>query len=466
LKNLLLTLLLCSVVVESVFAQETVVDTSDAYETRHYLALELPQKLWNVLIYPLGEFTIYAERAELPKRVRNWFTNEDHTFGFFPYVQLGGETGTGGGFSTFHTNLFDKEKEFAASYIFARTERQTAQALYRDPNVAGSGFYWQVEGNFLKTDNEDATINGAFEVLEDVFEEMGLGDEDLLLGIQRLDVGATLGWRPYVHELEEYQKNAYLETRLGFGTRELAGGGGVAGLLLAPGHTGRAALAPGLGEEIALFSIGGRIAYDDRDYQEPARKISHPLNYVFPGRVLLLANEQYYSFRDISYPERGGLLQVEADFVTGSEEVRFWRLTAEGQRFFTLFWRDRILGFRGRLEKVHRIGEDGIVPYADLPTLGGSRRMRGYKRGSFRGEGALLFSAEYRYPIWDTWNAFLFWDEGQVFDEYDQIETEEFHSCFGAGISIRTEEAFLVSFRIGHSEEEKALVGFSLEQEF
>ena len=33
-----------------------------------------------------------------------------------------------------------------------------------------------------------------------------------------------------------------------------------------------------------------------------------------------------------------------------------------------------------------------------------------------------MFNVEYRYPIWDTWNAFLFWDEGQVFDHYKAIE--------------------------------------------
>ena len=105
-------------------------DTSDVYETRHYPVLELPQKLWRGLIYPLGEFVIYAEHSEMPKRMRNWFTNQERTFGLFPYVQLGGETGTGIGFNTFHTDLFGAEKEFGASYIFAAPERQTGQALY------------------------------------------------------------------------------------------------------------------------------------------------------------------------------------------------------------------------------------------------------------------------------------------------------------------------------------------------
>ena len=190
------------------------------------------------------------------------------------------------------------------------------------------------------------------------------------------------------------------------------------------------------------------------------------MNYQFPGRVLLLADDRYYSFRDIAYAERGGLLQAELDLITGSADVSFLRIGVEAQRFFTLFWRNRIMALRARLDKAHRLGDEGIVPYAEMPTLGGGQRLRGYKRGRFRGEGALLLSAEYRYPIWDSWNAYLFWDEGQVFDEFDQVEAGEFRSSFGAGITLRTEKAFLIGLRVGHSEEEKALVGFSLEQEF
>ena len=70
---------------------------------------------------------------------------------------------------------------------------------------------------------------------------------------------------------------------------------------------------------------------------------------------------------------------------------------------------------------------------------------------SLRGAGALLLSAEYRYPIWDTWNAYLFWDEGQIFDEYGDIETDGFRTSYGAGISLRTEQAFLIGLSLAHS---------------
>ena len=400
-KTLLLALLLGGIAAGSAPAQAPAdVDTTDVYETRHYPMLEWPQKVWNVLVYPLGQFTIYAERAELPEWMVDWFTNEDETFGFFPYAQLGGETGTGGGFMTFYINLFDQEKEFAASYIFTRLRRKTGQARYHDPAVVGRNFYWNVEADVLETDDEGATVSGAIVgerrvVVNGVEEEVHLPR----FRIEQVNVKSALGWRSHAGPLEDYLKGLYLEGRLGYGQRNLEQKGGPGRPRAASGATPQAGLFRGLGQTLSLFSVGALITYDDRGYKEPVREISHPLNYQFPGRVLLFADDLYYSFRNISFPERGGLLQGEVDFVTGSKEVRFWRLSAEAQRFFTLFWRYRILGLRARLEKTHPIGNDHFIPYTDLPTLGGSQRMRGHRRGFFRGEGSLLLAAEYRYPI-------------------------------------------------------------------
>ena len=174
---------------------------------------------------------------------------------------------------------------------------------------------------------------------------------------------------------------------------------------------------------------------------------------------------RYYRFRDTAFPERGGLARVEADYTTGSDDVRCFRYSAELQRFFTLFFRNRILGIRARLDRAHGLG-DGIVPYSDLPGLGGDQRLRGYRRGFFRGAGSLLLSAEYRYPVWDTCNAFLFREEGQVFDRYGDLEAGRFEHGYGAGISVRTERDFLFGAYVARSREEKALTGFLVEKEF
>ena len=92
--------------------------------------------------------------------------------------------------------------------------------------------------------------------------------------------------------------------------------------------------------------------------------------------------------------------------------------------------------------------------------------MRGFRRGFFRGEGSLLVNVEYRYLIWDTWNAFLFWDEGQVFDTFDEMTWQGFHTTIGGGLTFRTPTGLIAKIQIGYSFAEKPLLGFSFTQDF
>ncbi|MCY3738614.1 MAG: BamA/TamA family outer membrane protein [Gemmatimonadaceae bacterium] len=444
-RSLLLVLLLAALAAPSPApaapAEADRTDTTDVYETRRNHLLALPKYAWNALVHPIGRFTIWVEHEQVPARVLDLFTNEAETFGVFPYGALGGETGTAGGLTTFHTDLFGRGKGFSANLIGNRDNYKGA-ALYDDPGIGGGPWYWNASVEALRTGHENATING---------ELRGSGS---LLQLEQRDARITLGRRSNYGETDGYEPEAVIELRLSHGFREFVADGPLSGGI------------PGLNEAINQLSVGASAAFDDRDFKAPTTTISHSLNYQFPGRVLLFADDHYYSLRDTAFPERGGLAGIEADYVVGSGDVRYIRYAAEFHRFFTLFYRDRILGIRVRLENAHPLGEDSLVPYSDMPALGGGQRLRGYRRGYFRNQGSLLLGAEYRYPIWDTWNAFLFWDEGQVFGRYGDLEAGRFEYSFGAGISVRTERAFLFGLRIARSEEEKALTGFSLEKEF
>ena len=429
-------------------------DSSDVYASRSNHLLAFPSYVWHALVYPLGEFTIYAEYAEIVPRFYKFFISEDGMFGVLPQVQLGGESGTGGGVRVFHRNLAGRGKRFDGFFIYSGGRGQTGQGLYMDPNLLGSRLFWRTEGGYLRTRNENANINAA--VRE---------SETRLFRMDRMDVRTTLGWRLNTGVLAYFKPNVSAEGWFGYGRRDFRQIEGLPGPLTDPGSTSAARLLPGLWKEIDLYRFGGRLALDNRDHKRPAREISHPLNYKLPGRIVIEADGLYHCFRDLGYPERGGLLEAEAEAVTGGHDVKFYRVAVQAQYYVTLFWRNRILAFRTRLEKVRRMGS-GIIPYTELVQLGGSTQMRGYRRGYFRGQGSLLLNVEYRYPIWDTWNAFLFWDEGQIFDHYNEVGVNRFRTCWGGGISFRTEYGLLGKLQVGHSAVEKALFGLTLEQEF
>ena len=415
-------------------------DTTEAYETRRNHALAFPKYVWDAVVFPVGRLAVWLERKEVPQRLIEMLRDED-TFDLYPYLTLGGETGTAGGLEVLHTDLFGRGKGVSAGFV-ANSSNYSGAVRYDDPGTGGGPWYWNISVEALKTGYEDAAINGE------------LRKSGSLLKHEQRDARIALGRRSNYGVTEGYEPDAAVELRLSRGFRKFASGD------LDPGGF------PGLNRAINLFSVGAAAAFDDRDFKPPTASISLPLNYQLPGRVLLFSGGRYYRFRDTAFPGRGGLARVEADYTTGSGDVRYFRYSAEFQRFFTLFFRNRILGIRARLDRAHGLGDGSIVPYSDLPGLGGDQRLRGYRRGFFRGAGSLLLSAEYRYPVWDTCNAFLFREEGQVFDRYGDLEAGRFEHGYGAGISVRTERDFLFGAYVARSREEKALTGFLVEKEF
>lgn len=436
-------------------SQAAPVDSADVYASpNRNILLALPYYAWTALSRPIGELTVFAEQGELLARYFSLFTNAAGTLGIFPQAQFGGETGTGAGVRGFASNLFGRRKLLAASYLYSGGTGQMAEGIYFDPRLFGSKLTLRLDGAYLRTRNEGATINAAVE-----------DDPTRRLELQHVDLRSTLGWRWNATRLAPYQRNLSIDAWFGYGRRDLRPYKGAITTLAHPGQTAEARLLRGLNNNLRFYRFGGRVAFDDRDYKAPSAAILLPLNYKIPGRVLTYADGLYHSFRDLGYPERGGLIAAELEFATGSDNVEFYRMSAEASRYITLFWPNRILALHAQVEKVSPSG-NGFAPYTELPFLGGGDSARGYQRGFLRGQGALLFNVEYRYPIWDTWNAFLFWDEAQVFDRFDDIDRDGFRTSWGGGISIRTEAGLLGKLQIGHSAEEKALFGFTVGQAF
>lgn len=425
-----------------------VADSSDVYESPPgNPILQFPRTVFSALVYPFGRFTVYAEHVELVAKYRTFFTNEAGTFGLFPYVELGGQTGTGGGAQMFSTNLFGKRKILTGRYVYSGPRGQTGEGMYLDPDLFGSGLVFRLDGGFLNTQHDGAAVNTPVR-----------DSPTRLFRIEQVDAAGSLAWRLRRGPMAPFRRQASVEVFGGYGRRDFRVFRGGSRPLTNRGATPQAALLKGLGEVYTLFRVGARVEYDDRDYKPPAESVRLPLNYHIPGRVLTYHEGLYHSFRDLGYPGNGGLIRAEVEVVNGTDAFRFYRTTVELQRFLTLFWKDRVLAVRARLEKVRGMG-DGRVPHTELVPLGGGDSARGYRRGFFRGQGGLLFNVEYRWPIWHTWNAFAFWDESHVFDHYEDMTWEGFNTSVGGGISFRTELGLIGKLQVGHSAEENALVG-------
>ncbi|NBC04771.1 MAG: BamA/TamA family outer membrane protein [Bacteroidetes bacterium] len=82
------------------------------------------------------------------------------------------------------------------------------------------------------------------------------------------------------------------------------------------------------------------------------------------------------------------------------------------------------------------------APFFDLPTLGSSDDLRGFSTDRFRDTGSLLFTLEYRYPIWNFSDMVFFIDEGQVFNHYSEIGIDRFHTSYGFGFHLISSHGF------------------------
>lgn len=110
---------------------------------------------------------------------------------------------------------------------------------------------------------------------------------------------------------------------------------------------------------------------------------------------------------------------------------KFLRYGAEFTGYIDIYHGDRVLALHAAHESVY--GEDNEIPFAEMPRLGGPRRLRGYDKDRFRDKNTLLLSAEYHYPISDLVQGVVFFEAGSVGRDYEQLFTPDSYKFGGGG---------------------------------
>jgi outer membrane protein assembly factor BamA len=160
--------------------------------------------------------------------------------------------------------------------------------------------------------------------------------------------------------------------------------------------------------------------------------------------------------KDRSYlASSGGLQRVEAtlnEALTGGD-FSFWRYRAEVQQFLPLDDAKRkVIAFRANVETTQEKG-GSIIPFYDLPTVGGSSTVRGFSNRRFADKNAVSASLEYRYRIWRHMDWGLFVDTGQVAPRIGDFARERFHTGYGMRLAVRAKGDRAVSFEVARSPE-------------
>jgi hypothetical protein len=128
----------------------------------------------------------------------------------------------------------------------------------------------------------------------------------------------------------------------------------------------------------------------------------------------------------------------DATFAQGlaGDPSRHVQLT--GEVVGSIGWIDRVLILRARGAALERL-TSAPIPFDELVAPAGSRGMRGFADGRFRGASGIVATAEYRYFIASTVDAALFTDVGTVAGpRFSGLRWDRWFPSFGVGFRLFT----------------------------
>src|SRR5687767_5253267 len=152
------------------------------------------------------------------------------------------------------------------------------------------------------------------------------------------------------------------------------------------------------------------------------------------------------------YTRRGGLYRVDWSNYrqTNSGAYGFDRLDAEAQQFIPLLRENWVIALRALASTTGTAAGDE-VPYFLMPSLGGSRTLRGYSAWRFRDRNRVLLTGEYRWTAGPFVDMALFLDAGKVTARAKDLAAGGFTKTYGVGFTLHTLTATLTRIEVART---------------
>lgn len=149
-------------------------------------------------------------------------------------------------------------------------------------------------------------------------------------------------------------------------------------------------------------------------------------------------------------PRSGGLWRATYGAWNDRElnQYDFGRFDAEAAHFFPIFDKKRVFAVRLGVSYVNN-DPGNRVPFYFLPYIGGSDTVRGFKEFRFRDENAVFLNAEYRWEAFAGLDMALFFDMGEVRDDWQDIDFNDAKTSYGLGFRFNTYKNVFMRLDIG-----------------
>jgi outer membrane protein assembly factor BamA len=209
--------------------------------------------------------------------------------------------------------------------------------------------------------------------------------------------------------------------------------------------------------------MGAGVEYLDLTSGSTGKNDSVELRFSPVGAPALLADPTYVrsavsaaiDWRDPpGYTGRGGLYRAEfAHYSQANDGLHsFHQLEAEVVQLIPILRANWVVALRGLVTTTGTSGEDE-VPYFLMPSLGGSRNVRGYSTFRFRDNHRMLWSAEYRWTPSRFLDMALFYDAGKVASHAGDLDFENLKSAYGIGLRIVSLNGTVLRVEVARSSE-------------
>ncbi len=178
-----------------------------------------------------------------------------------------------------------------------------------------------------------------------------------------------------------------------------------------------------------LFEVRLRFRNDRVDYDRAPFGLISPAEQVNNrGKFSALGVQLIYDSREGRFANKGIYGNLLAERTLGGSDFEFTRVVGELQYLIPL-GEERTLALRG----VAGAGSD-TMPLSELFWIGGYDLLRGYGQDEFRGNRALVLSAEYRFPVLEATQAVVFLDAGSAWLEGQSASEIPVRLGVGAGL--------------------------------
>jgi hypothetical protein len=103
---------------------------------------------------------------------------------------------------------------------------------------------------------------------------------------------------------------------------------------------------------------------------------------------------------------------------------------------------------------------NGVVPFYELPEMGGDSQMRGYYEGGLRDNVLVDAQVELRQHIWNIFGIVGWFGIGQVQNSYSRVAMDQFHLSYGPGLRIMVDSKHKTNLRFDFGFGPNGIQGF------